>query len=64
MMIEVIKEVISIIIPIIKSAGNNRAVMVGLVMVPVSLVLLKLYRQRCGKVIWADIPYLIKPLKR
>ena len=64
MMIEVIKEVISIIIPIFKSAGNNRAVMVGLVMVPVSLVLLKLYRQRCGKVIWADIPYLIKPLKR
>ena len=64
MMIEVIKEVISIIIPIIKSAGNNRAVMVSLVMVPVSLVLLKLYRQRCGNVIWADIPYLIKPLKR
>ena len=64
MMIEVIKEVISIIIPIIKNAGNNRAVMGGLVMVPVSLVLLKLYRQRCGNVIWADIPYLIKPLKR
>ena len=64
MMIEVIKEVISIIIPIIKSAGNYRAVMGGLVMVPVSLVLLKLYRQRFGNVIWADIPYLIKPLKR
>ena len=64
MMIEVIKEVISIIIPIIKSAGNIRAVMGGLVMVPVSLVLLKLYRQRCGKLIWPDIPYLIKPLKR
>jgi len=29
MMIEVIKEVISIIIPIIKNAGNNRAVMGG-----------------------------------
>ena len=64
MMIEVIKEVISIIIPIIKSAGNNRAVMFGLVIVAVSLVLFKLYRQWCGKVIWADIPYLIKPLKR
>ena len=63
MMIEVIKEVISIIIPIIKSAGNYRAVMGGLVMVPVSLVLLKLYRQPCGKGSWADISYLIKPLK-
>ena len=57
-------EVVSFIISIIKSAGNNRAVMVGLVMVPVSLVLFKLYRQRCGNIIWADIPYLIKPLKR
>ena len=64
MMIEVIKEVISIIIPIFKSAGNTRAVMVGLVMVPVSLVLFKLYRQWCGNVILADIPYLIKPLKK
>ena len=64
MVIEVIKEVISIIIPIFKSAGNNPAVMVGLIMVPVSLVLFKLYRQRCGNVIWADIPYLIRPLKR
>ena len=57
-------EVIRIIIPINKSGGNNRAGMVGLVMVPVSLVLLKLYRQGCRRVIWADIPYLIKPLKR